>query len=289
MAEAERASFMAQRIPVTFLPSVAFAILSISVPRAARAATSNVSIQNFAFNPQNVSINIGDTVVWTNLDSIGHSVTGSTGTETICGVGAFGLNGTCVRTFATAGVFAYHCTPHPFMTGTVTVRAPNTPPIVNLTNPPNNRVFAAPATFSLQAMATDPGGAVASVQFLSGTTSLGTITTTPFAVSVTNLIAGAYHFTVIATDNLGARATSAPVNVSVVSPGALQFEEPKFSNGNIVVTYSTTPLLSYVLQSASNLPPLWQSISTNQAAGSSLSYSTNAGGATRFYRAFISP
>jgi hypothetical protein len=166
---------------------------------------------------------------------------------------------------------------------------PNTPPIVNFTNPPNNRVFAAPATFTLQAPASDPGGAVASLQFFSGATLLGQRSSIPFDLSLTNLSAGSYHFTAIATDNLGARATSDPVNVSVVSPGLLQFDEPKFSNGNIVLTYSTTPLLTYVLQSAGNLPPVSQSVSTNQAAGSSLNYSTNAGGATRFYRAFILP
>ena len=290
MVEAEAklaADLMAKIIPVKFLPPVAFAICSLSVARPARAATFNVSIQNFAFVPQTITINAGDTVVWTNFDSIGHSVTGSTGTETICGNGTFGLNGSCRRTFTSAGAFAYHCIPHPFMIGTVNVQSGNSPPVVNLTNPPNNKVFAAPATFTLAASASDPNGSVASVEFLSDTNSLGLRTNQPFALPVSNLIAGTYKFKAIATDNQGARGTSGPVNVSVVTAGPLQFDPPKISNETIVVTYSTTPLLSYVLQSSSDLPPVWRSIATNLAAGSSLSYTTNLGGANQFFRAFI--
>jgi plastocyanin len=43
--------------------------------------TDSVTIQSFAFSPQNLTINVGDTVTWTNLDSVAHTVTSNTGSE----------------------------------------------------------------------------------------------------------------------------------------------------------------------------------------------------------------
>ena len=40
-----------------------------------RAATVNVNIQGFAFSPQSPTINVGDTVVWTQNDNTVHTVT----------------------------------------------------------------------------------------------------------------------------------------------------------------------------------------------------------------------
>ncbi|TMK88458.1 MAG: hypothetical protein E6G57_06805, partial [Actinobacteria bacterium] len=43
---------------------------------AARAADSSVSIQNFSFQPQSVTINVGETVTWTMRDvNTQHTVT----------------------------------------------------------------------------------------------------------------------------------------------------------------------------------------------------------------------
>src|SRR6266516_2765723 len=47
------------------------------------AATVNVSFGNFSFNPKNVTIHVGDTVVWTNTGG-GHTVTGD-GADPFCG------------------------------------------------------------------------------------------------------------------------------------------------------------------------------------------------------------
>jgi plastocyanin len=83
-----------------------------------------VLIQNFAFNPADITISVGTTVVWTNLDSFStHTVTsGSSGIpDGKFDSGGFGTNGTYSRVFQTAGVFPYYCAVHTFMTGTVTV------------------------------------------------------------------------------------------------------------------------------------------------------------------------
>ena len=87
---------------------------------AARAATHNVTVNNFEFNPAVVDIEVGDTVVWTNTDGI-HSVTSDDGTS--FSNTAASAPWTFSHTFTAAGSFPYHCEVHTFMTGTVNVAA----------------------------------------------------------------------------------------------------------------------------------------------------------------------
>lgn len=80
---------------------------------------NNVVIQNFSFSPQIIMVKVGDKVTWTNQDSMGHSVTAddkSFDTE------VFGNGESKSLTFAKAGSFAYHCSVHPSMMGTVVVQ-----------------------------------------------------------------------------------------------------------------------------------------------------------------------
>jgi hypothetical protein len=91
---------------------------------------------------------------------------------------------------------------------TLTVEAPNTPPIVTITNPPEGTMFTAPASFSLEASASDPDGSVTNVQFFRGATSLGSDTSSPYSVSVSGLVAGNYTLSAVASDNRGLRATN---------------------------------------------------------------------------------
>src|SRR2546425_6538148 len=99
------------------------------------AATTNVTFGNFSFNPKNVTIHVGDTVVWTNTGG-GHTVTGD-GSDPFCGTDFIPTS--CSHTFNSAGTFSYHCIPHQFsfnMVGTVIVQpAANTAPSVTITNP----------------------------------------------------------------------------------------------------------------------------------------------------------
>ena len=41
----------------------------------------NVEIINFAYQPSDITIKVGDTVTWTNKDSVGHTVTSDDGNE----------------------------------------------------------------------------------------------------------------------------------------------------------------------------------------------------------------
>ena len=81
----------------------------------------SVSISNFDF-PDNIKINKGSTVTWTNRDSAQHNVVSDSDSP------QGGINGQLLSkdesfsfTFTEVGTYNYHCQPHSFMTGTVEV------------------------------------------------------------------------------------------------------------------------------------------------------------------------
>jgi plastocyanin len=113
-----------RRAPFRVLAGAAILLLAfgLAVP-AVLAATRGVDIRDFAFSPRTIEIRVGDTVRWTNRDSIAHTATARNGSFDT-GLLADGESGS-VR-FTTAGTYRYVCTPHPDMTGTVVVRAAGT-------------------------------------------------------------------------------------------------------------------------------------------------------------------
>jgi plastocyanin len=87
---------------------------------AAKPAGKNaVTIQNFAFSPATVTIKAGQSITWTNEDSIGHSATADSGSFDT-GVLSQGQSKTIA--FAKAGTYTYHCSVHPNMKATVIVQ-----------------------------------------------------------------------------------------------------------------------------------------------------------------------
>lgn len=75
-----------------------------------------VSIKDFAFNPEAITISTGDTVRWTNLDSATHTVKGTDfESDTLREGDSYAF------IFTKAGVYDYYCSIHPSMKGTVTV------------------------------------------------------------------------------------------------------------------------------------------------------------------------
>lgn len=81
------------------------------------SASATVSIQNFSFNLPSVIIVVGGEVTWSNQDSTSHTVTGEDwGSELLEKGQSF------TKKFETPGVYPYHCTVHPDMTGRVVVR-----------------------------------------------------------------------------------------------------------------------------------------------------------------------
>ena len=84
---------------------------------AARAEDIAVHIDNFVFEPAQLTVKIGQTVTWTNRDDIPHTVVcaGKFRSKTM------DTDGTFTFTFTTAGEYKYFCSLHPHMQGVVKV------------------------------------------------------------------------------------------------------------------------------------------------------------------------
>ncbi|GAA1663967.1 cupredoxin family copper-binding protein [Fodinicola feengrottensis] len=86
----------------------------------APVATTSVSIKNFAFEPVTITVHVGAVVTWTNADQDSHTVTSVPPASQLQSP-ALNTSGVYRHTFTAAGTYAYLCTIHPFMTGTVVV------------------------------------------------------------------------------------------------------------------------------------------------------------------------
>ena len=94
---------------------VAAMLLPVGAARAEE--TTNVMIDNFTFEPAQLTVTVGQTVIWTNRDDIPHTV--------VC-AGKFrskpmDTDGTFSFTFTAPGDYKYFCSLHPHMTGMVKV------------------------------------------------------------------------------------------------------------------------------------------------------------------------
>jgi amicyanin len=95
-------------------------VATIILPAGAQNAPVAVGIDNFTFNPQTLTVKAGATVTWTNKDDIPHTVAAvnkefkSKALDTDDGYSF---------TFTTPGTYAYFCSLHPHMTGTIVVEA----------------------------------------------------------------------------------------------------------------------------------------------------------------------
>ena len=86
---------------------------------SAPATAAEVSINNFAFDPQTVVVSPGQTVTWVNDAAVPHTSTARRGRWDS---GAIRPGQTFRRTFRRAGTYAYVCSIHPSMKGRVVVR-----------------------------------------------------------------------------------------------------------------------------------------------------------------------
>ena len=77
-----------------------------------------VTIQDFAFSPQMVTVKAGSAITWTNGDGTAHSVKSGDGSFVSQNLQQ---GQSYSATFATPGTFPYVCGIHSFMTGTVVV------------------------------------------------------------------------------------------------------------------------------------------------------------------------
>lgn len=93
---------------------------SSATPSTAPSQTSEISTRNMLFNPSSMTVTVGTAVIWTNDDSVPHTVTSDPNgimfdSKTLQPGDKFSF------TFQQAGTFAYHCSIHTFMDGNVVV------------------------------------------------------------------------------------------------------------------------------------------------------------------------
>ena len=86
---------------------------------AAAPTTMEVKIDNFSFGPTTITVLVGTTVTWTNRDDIPHTVVSTDG---VFKSKVMDTDEKFSFTFTKAGTFAYFCSIHPKMTGTVVVQ-----------------------------------------------------------------------------------------------------------------------------------------------------------------------
>ena len=81
-------------------------------------SSESVTISDFKYEPESITVSVGTTVTWTNDGPTAHTATADDGTFD---TGNLVKGASQSYKFDKAGTFKYHCTPHPFMKATVTV------------------------------------------------------------------------------------------------------------------------------------------------------------------------
>jgi plastocyanin len=91
-----------------------------ATPESAAAATEGaVSIKDFAFHPDTVTVPVGGSVTWTNDDSVPHTATGLD--RSVLQSGTIQPGKSFTQTFDKAGTYDYFCEFHAGMKGKVVV------------------------------------------------------------------------------------------------------------------------------------------------------------------------
>ena len=100
-------------------PAAAPSSTSTSAATPAAGGAVAVSMKNIQFSPKSITAKVGQTIKWTNDDSVDHNVTATSGGTFKSS--NFGQGSTYSTNLAKAGTVQYVCTIHPGMTGTIVV------------------------------------------------------------------------------------------------------------------------------------------------------------------------
>jgi plastocyanin len=110
---------------ITRRMALRLAVSAAAVPLAAKMAfadghttTHTVTIQNFTFEPANLMVKAGDTVMFVNEDSAPHTATADNGAFD---TGRLNNGQSAAFQFPAAATLTYSCAFHPNMKGSITV------------------------------------------------------------------------------------------------------------------------------------------------------------------------
>ena len=146
-------------VAIVAVATVAVAIVAVAPPVPAAVGTSvqmvdnEPDLTNWHFDPADVTVAVGSTVVWHNKGNQQHSVTADDGSFD-SGLKDPGTD--FQRAFPKIGVYSYHCRPHPWMTGKVHVVAAEA---VAASAPSSTTVTTAAPTTTTAAQPTATGAA----------------------------------------------------------------------------------------------------------------------------------
>jgi len=87
-------------------------------PTETEKAEVDIAIRDFSFEPDSITIKAGTKVIWTNEDSVLHTVTSEDG---IFDSGTLSKGETFSYIFEEAGIYKYTCSIHPSMKGEIIV------------------------------------------------------------------------------------------------------------------------------------------------------------------------
>jgi len=104
--------------------ATAMACGKASSPTSPTPTTVNATITGGGFTPNPINISVGSTVMWTNKDSVAHSVVADDGSFQS---GSIAPNGQYSYAFPSAGTFNYHDAANARMVGTVNVSGSSSP------------------------------------------------------------------------------------------------------------------------------------------------------------------
>ena len=102
-------------------PSGAGALPGSPMTATTGAAAATVSIDNFAFAPNELVVSAGATVTWVNTDNVAHTVT-SKAAPPLFDSKILHTDDRFSFVFNKPGIYDYYCKPHPYMTGKVVVK-----------------------------------------------------------------------------------------------------------------------------------------------------------------------
>lgn len=233
------------------------------------------------FSPGTIVIGPGDTVTWWNVDPYGFDVRVTF--DNSLSFFLLNLHGSAVTFLSQPGIYGYQSDNNDY--GAVIV---NVAPTVVISTPMNNAVLPAPATFTIQATASDtPDDFVSDVEFFLGTSdatnSIADVFSTPYSTSVTNLDAGIYTLIAVARDSHGWTSTNT-IMITVSSGTSVTLIAPRISTGQFL--FDVTGLTvgkTNIMQASTNLFS-WTAIKTNVADNTLMTFTNATALPRRFFR-----
>jgi uncharacterized protein YjdB len=154
------------------------------------------------------------TVTWSITNGIGQATISSSGLVSAIGNGTVTAVATATDGSGASGTFFINIS-NQAISGDTAPTPVNQPPVITISSPSKGNKYENFSSVTLEAIASDPDGTIAKVEFYNGSEKLVELISPPYSYIWKNIDTGKYSITAIATDNLDATTTSLPVELKV--------------------------------------------------------------------------